>query len=534
MLSFTNIALSLSGFRHSFSRGFVFRQGFRLPGVTSFAKRLVLRRSFVLRFSPALGFVFIPLSKIVSPNNNLFTLAPYFLLDGKQIRPLREPYEFYDQLKAQILAAKERIFLAALYIGSEEKELIETLRIAIRKSSNLKVHILLDCLRATRGGKSHKDQSPADLLAPLVKEFPDQVTVSLYHTPDLKGILKIFLPSRFNEGIGLMHIKAFGFDNNLILSGANLSHNYFNNRQDRYMLFTNVPNLTNYFDDLIKTIATFSYILKPDENSFKLVLPNILDPSSQSKWFKKHASLIMKCFIEKWMKKGDIRAHQLEQFDTIAFPVIQMAPLDIRQDETATLYILDTIAKCSSICYHNKNMYWQVFFTSGYFNFTQKYKERILNSTAKFRLLAASPEANGFYGSKGISKYIPMAYTFIEYQFFNDIIHYGKGHLIKIEEYKRQNWTFHAKGLWCYLNEQQWPSLTIIGSSNYGHRSTERDLEAQVILITTNDSLKKAMHDELNHLRENTIVVTNETFAQVNRKVPYLFRIITKIIKTMF
>ncbi|CAG8824506.1 18069_t:CDS:2, partial [Racocetra persica] len=298
----------------------------------------------------------------------------------------------------------------------------------------------------------------------------------------------------FNEGIGLMHIKAYGFDDNLILSGANLSHDYFNNRQDRYMLFTNVTNLNNYFEDLIKTIATFSFTLKPDKNSFKLVLSDIPDPSSQSRLFKKQASLVMKCFIEKWMKKQDIQLNQLEQFDTIIFPVIQMAPFSIRQDENATLYILDTITKYNNY-YHNEDEYWQVFFTSGYFNFTQKYKERILNSSAKFRLLAASPEANGFYHSKGISKYIPMAYTFLEYQFFNDIIRYGKSHLIKIEEYKRSNWTFHAKGLWCYMNRQKWPSLTIIGSSNYGYRSTERDLEAQVILVTTNDSLRKALHD---------------------------------------
>lgn len=127
-------------------------------------------------------------------------------------------------------------------------------------------------------------------------------------------------------------------------------------------------------------------------------------------------------------------------------------------------------------------------------------------------------KANGFYKSKGISKYIPQAYTFLEKQFYSDICHYGKEHLIKIQEYKRPGWTFHAKGvllaslfiliyslrhsynylepgLWCYLDGESWPSLTIIGSSNYGYRSTERDLEAQAILITENTQLRKAIHD---------------------------------------
>ncbi|CAG8756713.1 17673_t:CDS:2, partial [Acaulospora morrowiae] len=76
--------------------------------------------------------------------------------------------------------------------------------------------------------------------------------------------------------------------------------------------------------------------------------------------------------------------------------------------------------------------------------------------------------------------------------------------------------------LWYYMNAQQWPSMTIVGSSNYGYRSTERDLEAQAILITTNGVLRKAIHEELQHLRENTTTVTSETFQQADRKVPYL------------
>ena|SRR6266511_3030792 len=50
-------------------------------------------------------------------------------------------------------------------------------------------------------------------------------------------------------------------------------------------------------------------------------------------------------------------------------------------------------------------------------------------------------------------------------------------------------------GLWCYIHEESWPSLTIIGSSNYGYRSTERDLEAQAILITNNIQLRKKIHE---------------------------------------
>ena len=103
-----------------------------------------------------------------------------------------------------------------MYIGHAEQELVETLRQALRRSDRLQVYILIDCLRGTRVSK---DKSSATLLLSLIKEFPSQVQVSLYHTPDLTGVLKKTLPQRFNEGIGLMHLKIYGFDDTVMLSG---------------------------------------------------------------------------------------------------------------------------------------------------------------------------------------------------------------------------------------------------------------------------------------------------------------------------
>ena len=68
-----------------------------------------------------------------------------------------------------------------------------------------------------------------------------------------------------------------------------------------------------------------------------------------------------------------------------------------------------------------------------------------------------------------------------------------KRDLIKISEYKRPEWTYHAKGLWIYMNDNLYPCVTLIGSPNYGDRSTERDLEAEVILLTKNENLRKAV-----------------------------------------
>ena len=41
----------------------------------------------------------------------------------------------------------------------------------------------------------------------------------MYHTPQLRGVAKRVLPARFNEVVGVQHIKVYAFDDHLILSG---------------------------------------------------------------------------------------------------------------------------------------------------------------------------------------------------------------------------------------------------------------------------------------------------------------------------
>jgi CDP-diacylglycerol---glycerol-3-phosphate 3-phosphatidyltransferase len=55
-------------------------------------------------------------------------------------------------------------------------------------------------------------------------------------------------------------------------------------------------------------------------------------------------------------------------------------------------------------------------------------------------------QANGFYGSKGISYYIPAAYTRIETQFLRHVERRSATDRVRVHEYARPGWTFHAKG----------------------------------------------------------------------------------------
>ena len=69
------------------------------------------------------------------------------------------------------------------------------------------------------------------------------------YTPVLsENLVTQFLPPRWNEILSVYHIKSYIFDDNMIISGANLSNDYFTTRIDRYVLFENCPDLINYYE----------------------------------------------------------------------------------------------------------------------------------------------------------------------------------------------------------------------------------------------------------------------------------------------
>jgi hypothetical protein len=77
----------------------------------------------------------------------------------------------------------------------------------------------------------------------------------------LPGWLGSRLPSPLDESIATQHMKAYVFDDTLIMSGANLSHDYFTNRQDRAVQFARSPHLAIFYHDVIDDLARSSYLV---------------------------------------------------------------------------------------------------------------------------------------------------------------------------------------------------------------------------------------------------------------------------------
>jgi CDP-diacylglycerol--glycerol-3-phosphate 3-phosphatidyltransferase len=77
-------------------------------------------------------------------------------------------------------------------------------------------------------------------------------------------------------------------------------------------------------------------------------------------------------------------------------------------------------------------------------------------------------QANGFLGAQGPAGGIPAGYTLVASEFFKQVQSAGQEDRIQMAEFQKQGWTYHAKGLWYTLPGHHLPTLTFIGSPNFG------------------------------------------------------------------
>ena len=84
---------------------------------------------------------------------------------------------------------------------------MNALHTALSNQSSLKVSILLDYFRGTRGSPNS-----VDLLWKLKRDFGDRCAFKFYKTPNMSPLLEKWAPQRWNEALGLQHIKAYAFD----------------------------------------------------------------------------------------------------------------------------------------------------------------------------------------------------------------------------------------------------------------------------------------------------------------------------------
>ncbi|XP_049855957.1 CDP-diacylglycerol--glycerol-3-phosphate 3-phosphatidyltransferase, mitochondrial-like isoform X1 [Schistocerca gregaria] len=449
----------------------------------------------------------------------LHSVAPFFTLDGEKVTVITEPSKFYETLLEKSKAAKRRITLASLYLGTGtlEKELVSAIAKNLEASSgNLKVKVLLDFSRGSRGNFNSRH-----MLLPLLEKHKKYCQVALYHTPALRGPLRRLLPPRYSELVGLQHMKIYLFDDSLLISGANLSNDYFTNRQDRYILVEDCRPLADFYDDLVERVSEFSLQLWPGNRIQLHHKWNIHPFKGRYEEFAAAARANIHNFLDNALHQAQQQSHN---GDTCVFPLVEMGQLGVRQDSRVTLQLLKCAASGST-----------VHLATGYFNLTAQYMESIIHqSAAAYSVLMAHPTANGFLGAAGPAGGIPAAYRQLAAAFLHKVQNAGQEDRVSLLEYFRPEWTYHAKGLWYTLPLQNLPILTLVGSSNFGSRSVYKDLETQVVIVTTNKKLQKALKEEQEQLYSRGIPFTEKTVADSKQETALWVHTVVKLFRHYF
>ena len=503
-------------------------------------------------------------SVVAAITTELDRLAPRIDIRADQIRVIEEPKDFYRTLKEKLQGAKTRIYLSTLYVGKPETELISAIRDALLRSPELKVSILTDALRGTREAP---ESSSASLLSTLVAEFPERVEIRMYHTPNLTGLRKKLVPKRINEGWGLQHMKLYGIDDEIILSGANLSNDYFTNRQDRYHVFSS-KQVSDYFAQIHHAMCSVSFLLRPGSlaTMFKLDWPSTNaspSPLTNPKGYIKATNQVFRPFTKPNSEPTPLSSRT----DTTLYPLL-IVPHALNTE-------LPVLQSLLSIPLPESSSY---LFTAGYFNPHHSVTQSLLSAASstippikpstsnqvasdifpRATVITASPWANGFYGSAGVSGMLPAAYTLLSRRFLQKAEKATPAGAVQVREWRLgtvgrpHGWTYHAKGLWLTLtgqsnaapkdeigvpnekpiggkNNDQSQSMTetgptttsamaassqasgivtLIGSSNYTERSYGLDTEVGAVVVTTNEGLMRALAAEQRNLLKHTRAVS--------------------------
>ena len=257
-------------------------------------------------------------------------------------------------------------------------------------------------------------------------------------------------------------------------------------------------------------------------------------PLEEPKQFVARATSIINPLIQPSHTSLSSEKPSTKAAGTFIYPLAQLTPL--LKPDTSTEYpgILSALRLLSTPAFSGSS--W--FFTAGYFNIHPQLSAALLSSTSsKGTVVTASPYANGFYNSPGVSGMLPPAYTLLSRRFLESVHRAGRSSDISLREWRSGTvgepggWTYHAKGLWVTLPGEKHPSVTLVGSSNYTKRSYSLDLEMNALVVTGDEGLKKRLGEECNWLQKYSQPVGLDEFVKTERRVSWRVRVAMWIVE---
>ena len=222
--------------------------------------------------------------------------SPCFEVQSSQIQILRDPVDYYLALHKLTRQARERICMSGLYLGTGklERYLVEKLDNKLERERTLRMSILLDYMRGTRVNKD--GNSSLSLLKPLKEKhlLRPSLRLGFWHHPDTGVLQGKYSSSPLKEIFGVQHIKAHVFDHTVMVTGANLSEDYFTDRQDRCYVIEDCEPLANYVEDMLNMMIDGSYNV--NESGQLQMMPEWAEPYKAPRKYRNQLSQGLRFF----------------------------------------------------------------------------------------------------------------------------------------------------------------------------------------------------------------------------------------------
>ena len=169
---------------------------------------------------------------------------------------------------------------------------------------------------------------------------------------------------------------------------ANLSSDYFTNRQDRYIASERHSGLADYMHDLLQVFARSSYSLEGVKAAYDLDVRwprsagQLNKPTDDPAGHAQQSRELIEEFTILQSKKAD--ASTLNNADTVVQPFLQLGNLNISQETDVVIpKVLATAQNDAS-----PHLNW----TSGYFSVRKGCRESLLACKGPVDIVCAAPE----------------------------------------------------------------------------------------------------------------------------------------------
>jgi CDP-diacylglycerol---glycerol-3-phosphate 3-phosphatidyltransferase len=381
------------------------------------------------------------------------------------------PTGFHERLRAMIRGARRRLTLAALYLGTEpsEQALVDDIRSALERSPDLAVQLVFDY---SRGQRATTNGTSTTVVRELLAAYPRRVELHLHRMPQLDGLARLLLPSPLDEVLGVFHCKGLASDDTALLTGANLSGEYFSCRQARSVTVRH-PAFAAMLHDLIGTTARHSHRVRVGGEGSGLAPPE-----------RSRATLPGEAL---GLFTTGPRAGPDEE--TVLVPLLQHPRLGLRQEYDVLREVLAWT-------------HGELTISTPYANFSPDYVRALTTRVAgggRTLLITPSGRSHSFTTGRGAKALVPGVYAHREAQCVAPLRAASADGAFQLRHYDRPDWVFHAKGLW-FRTEHE--TATVIGSSSFGGRSVGRDFDASFLVVTRSPALRAALEAEVGALLE--------------------------------